>query len=67
VLVGGIGKDYVIWEVRGVQSISRMGWGSRVVAVVAALLEALIRFLCKKGGKKGICFRFRGGFSSMMG
>jgi hypothetical protein len=65
--VGGIGKDSGIWEVGGVRGISRMGWGFRAVAVVAALVEALVHFLCKKGGKKGICFRLRGGFSSMMG
>jgi hypothetical protein len=65
--MGGIGKDYGIWEVGGVQGISQMGWGSMAVVVVASLVEALVRFLCKKGGKKGICFRFRGGFSSMMG
>ena len=44
-----------------------MGWGFRVVEVVATLVEALVHFLCKKGGKKGIFFRLRGGFSSMMG
>ena len=65
--VGGICKDSIIWEVRGVRGISRMGWGSRVVAIVATLVEALVCFLCKKGEKKGICFRLRGVFSSMMG
>jgi hypothetical protein len=65
--MGGIGKDFSIWEVRGVRGISWMGWGSREVAVVAALVEALVRSLCKKGGKKGICFHLCGGFSSMMG
>jgi hypothetical protein len=44
-----------------------MGWGFRAVVVVAALVEALVRFLCKKGRKKGICFHLCGGFSSMMG
>jgi hypothetical protein len=44
-----------------------MGWGFRAVAVVVALVEALVRFLCKKGGKKRICFHLCGGFSSMMG
>jgi hypothetical protein len=44
-----------------------MGCGFRAVAVVASLVEALVHFLCKKGGKKGICFRLCGGFSSMMG
>jgi hypothetical protein len=44
-----------------------MGWGSRVVAIIAGLVEGLVHFLCKKGGKKGICFHFREGLSSMMG
>ena len=65
--MGGIGKDSGIWEVRGVRGISWMGWGSRAVEIVASLVEALVHFLCKKGRKKGICFRLRGGFSSMMG
>jgi len=65
--VGGIGKDSGIWDVRGVRGISRMGWESRAVEVVASLVDALVRFLCKKGGKKGIFFCLRGGFSSMMG
>ena len=65
--VGGIGKDSDIWGARGVRGISRMGWGSRAVAVVASLVEVLVRFLCKKGRKKGICFHLHGGFSSMMG
>ena len=65
--VGGIGKDSKIWEVGGVRGFSQMGWGFRVVAVVAALVEVLVRFLCKKEGKGGICFRLHGGFSSVMG
>jgi hypothetical protein len=65
--VGGIGKDSGIWDVGGVRGISRMGWGFRAVAVLVALVEVLVRFLCKKGGKKGICFRLHGGFYSMMG
>jgi hypothetical protein len=65
--VGGIGKDFGIWEVGGARGFNWMGWGFRAVAVVAALLEALFHFLCKKGGTKGICFRLRGRFSSMMG
>jgi hypothetical protein len=44
-----------------------MGWGFRAVAVVVALVEALVHFLCKKGENKGIFFRLHGGFSSMMG
>jgi hypothetical protein len=66
--VGGIGKDPGIWEVGGVRGISRMGWGCRVVAIMGGLVEAIVLFFRKKGRKKGfICFRLRGGFSSMMG
>jgi hypothetical protein len=65
--VGRIGKDSGIWEVGGVRGISRMGWGFRVVAVVVAIVEALVHFLCKKGGKKGICFHLCATFSSIMG
>jgi hypothetical protein len=61
------GKDSGIWEVGVVRGFSQMGWGFRAVAVVAALVEALVHFLCQKGRKKGICFRLCGGFSSMMG
>jgi hypothetical protein len=42
--VGGIGKDPGIWEVGGVRGISRMGWGSRVVAIMVGLVEALVHF-----------------------
>jgi hypothetical protein len=52
--VGGIGKDSRIWEVGGARGFNWMGWGFRVVTVVAALIEALVFFLCKKGRKKGI-------------
>ena len=65
--VDGIGKDSRIWEVEGVQGFNRMGQGFRAVVVVVVLVEALVRFICKKGRKKGICFRLHGGFSSMMG
>jgi hypothetical protein len=65
--MGGIGKDPGIWEVGGVRGISRMGWGSRVVEIMGGLVEALVHFFHKKGGKKGICFRLCGGLSSMMG
>jgi hypothetical protein len=43
-----------------------MGWGSREVAVVDALVESLVCFLCKKGRNKGIFFHLCGAFSSMM-
>jgi hypothetical protein len=49
--MGGIGKNYRIWEGGGVRAFSQMGWGFRVVAVLAALVEVLVRFLCKKEGK----------------
>jgi hypothetical protein len=65
--VGGIGKNSGIWEVGGIRGFSRMGWGFGAMAVVAALVEVLVHFLCKKGGKRGIFFRLRGGFSSVMG
>jgi hypothetical protein len=66
--MGGIGKDLGIWEVGGVWGISRMGWGGRVVVIMGGLVEALVRFFRKKGGKKGfIYFRLRGGLSSMIG
>jgi hypothetical protein len=65
--VGGIGKDPGIWEVGGVRCISQIGWGSRVVAMMGGLVEALVLFFCKKAGKEGICFHFREGLSSMMG
>jgi hypothetical protein len=50
--VGGIGKDSRIWEVEGVRGYNRMGWRFRAVAIVVALVEALVHFLCKKDGKK---------------
>ena len=66
--VGGIGKDPGIWEVGGVRGISRIGGGSRVVIIMGGLVEALVHFFRKKGGKKGfICFCLHGGLSSMMG
>ena len=57
--MGGIGKDPEIWEVGGVRGISRIGGESRVVVIKGGLVEALVLFFRKKGGKKGICFRFR--------
>jgi hypothetical protein len=65
--VGGIGKNSRIWEVASVRGFIQMGWGFGAMAVVAALVEFLVHFLCKKGGKRGIFFRLRGGFSSVMG
>jgi hypothetical protein len=65
--MGGIRKDPGVWEVGGVRGINRMGWGSRVVAIMGGLVEALVLFFRKKGEKRGICFHFREGLSSMMG
>ena len=64
--VGGIGKDPGIWEVGGVRGISRIGGGSRVVVIKGGLVEGLVLFFRKKGRKRGVCFRFREGLSSMM-
>jgi hypothetical protein len=61
--VVGIGKDLGIGEVKGVRGISRIGGESRVAFIKDGLIEALVQFLCKKGGKRAICFRFRGGIS----
>jgi hypothetical protein len=61
------GKDPGIGEVGGVRGISRIGGESRVVVIKGGLIEPLVRFLRKKGGKGGICFRFREGLSLMMG
>jgi hypothetical protein len=45
-----------------------MGWGFREVAVVAALVESLVRFFGKNEGKVGIFFFLLCvGFSSVMG
>ena len=65
--VVGKGKDPRIGEVGGVWGISRIGGGSRVVVIKGGLVEALVHFFRKKGGKRGVCFRFREGLSSMMG
>jgi hypothetical protein len=65
--VVGIGQDPGIGKVGGGRGVSRIGGGSRVVVIKGGLIEALVRFLCKKGGKGGICFRFREGLSLMMG
>ena len=61
------GKDPGIGEVGGVRGISQIGGESRVVVIKGGLIEALVLFLRKKGGKGGICFRFREGLSLMMG
>ena len=37
------------------------------MVIKGGLVEAFVRFFRKKGGKGGICFRFREGLSSMMG
>ena len=59
--VGGIGKDHGVWE--DVRRINRICGGSRVVVIQGGLIEDLIRFLHKNGGKGAICCRFRGGLS----
>ena len=44
-----------------------MGWGFRVMAVVATFVESLVCFLGKKEGKVVVCFfLLRVGFSSVM-
>jgi hypothetical protein len=63
----GIGKDPRAGEVKGVLGISQIGGESRVVATKGGLVELLVRFFCKKGGKRGVCFCFWEGCSSMMG
>jgi hypothetical protein len=67
VLVVGIGKYPRIGEVGGVWGISQIGGESRVVARKGGLVEILVHFFHKKGGKRGVCFRFHEGLSSMMG
>ena len=57
----GIGKDPGVLE--NVRRISRIGGVSRVVVIQGGLIEDLVRFLRKKGGKGAICCRFRGGLS----
>ena len=59
----GIGKYPGVWEVEDVRGISQIGGVSRVVIIKGGLIEALVHFLHKKGGKGEICFRFRGGLS----
>ena len=60
----GIGKDPRVWGVEYVRRISRIGGGSRVVVIQGGLIEALVLFLRKEGGKGAIYFRFRGGLSN---
>jgi hypothetical protein len=57
----GIGKDPGVWE--DVRRISRIGGVSRVVVIQGGLIEDLVFFLRKKGGKGAICCRFHGGLS----
>ena len=57
-----IGKDPGVWEVEDVRRISRMGGVSRVVIIKGDLIEALVRFLSKGGGKGAVFFRFCGDF-----
>jgi hypothetical protein len=59
----GIGKDPGIGEVKGLRGMSRIVGGSRVVVIQGGLIEALVLFFHKKGGKGVICFRFHGGLS----
>jgi hypothetical protein len=59
--VVGRGKDPGVWEVEDVRRISRIGGVSRVVGIKGGLIEALVRFLRKKGEKGAVCFRFCGG------
>ena len=59
----GIGKDPRVGEVNGLRGLSRIGGGSRVVVIHGGLIESLVLFLCKKGGKGEICCRFHGGLS----
>jgi hypothetical protein len=61
------GKDPGIGEVGGVRGINQIGGESRVVVIKGGLIEALVLFLRKKGGKGGICFRFHEGLLLMMG
>ena len=65
--VVGIGKDPGIGEVGNVRGISRIGGESRVVATKGGLVEILVHFFRKKGGKGGVFFHFREGHSSMVG
>ena len=37
------------------------------MVIIGGLVEALVRFFSKKDGKRGVCFHFREGLSSMMG
>ena len=57
----GIGKDPGVWE--DVRRISRIGGASRVVATKGGLVELLVRFFLKKGGKRAICCHLCGGLS----
>jgi hypothetical protein len=62
-----IGKGPGVWEVEDVRHLSRIGGGSRVVVIQGGLIEALVHFLHREGGKGAICFRFHGGLSWMIG
>jgi hypothetical protein len=65
--VVGIGEDPGIGEVGGVRGISRIGGEYKVVVIKGGLVEALVLFFRKKGGKRGAFFHFRESLSSMMG
>jgi len=65
--MGETGESFGIWEGRGVWDFNQMGWGFSVVAIVAALVEALIHLLGKRAGKVVVFFFLsRVGFSSVM-
>jgi len=65
--MGGTGKNSGIWEGGGVWAFRKMGWGFRVVEIVASFVEALVHFLGKKEGKVVVFFfHLRVGFSSVM-
>ena len=57
-----VGKDPGVWEVEDERRFSRMGGVSRGVIIKGDLIEALVRFLSKGGGKGAVFFRFCGGF-----
>jgi hypothetical protein len=57
----GIGEDLGVWAVEDIRGVSQIGGVSRVVVIKGGLIETLTFFLRKKGGKRVICFHFRGG------
>jgi hypothetical protein len=59
----GIGKDLGVVEVKGLRGMIRIGGGSRLVVIQGGLIEDLVRFLSKKGGKREVSFHFQEGLS----